>query len=60
MFRAHLVIPAGSFDKLSCGQCKVDRDDKTDGQIDVGNDNTPTAWRPWGKKATEWTDTTGT
>ena len=46
MFAANLVIPAQICDNFSCGQVKVywRTDGRLDGQTDVGNDNTPSAW----------------
>ena len=43
---ANFMIPAQIYDKLSCGQGKVD------GWTDAGHDNTPMAWKSKGWKHT--------
>ena len=50
MFGANLVIPGQTCDELSCGQDKVygRTDGRMDRRTDVGNDNTPSAWRAKG------------
>ena len=49
MLAVDLAIPTQIYEELSCGQANV-YDRQTDGRTDIGNGNTPSAWKARGKK----------